>query len=67
MNTKNNQSKEINKRYALVLNTLERLEKRQYSGLDVHWCANSIDWLWKWKKITVEEKDLLCKRVIALC
>lgn len=59
---------EINKRYALVLDTLDRLERGQYTGsLDVYWCGDSIAWLWKWKKITAEEKDALCERVIALC
>lgn len=59
---------EINKRYALVLDTLDRLERGMYTGgLDVYWCGNSITWLWKFRKITAEEKDALCDRVIALC
>lgn len=58
----------ISKRYKLVLDTLDRLERGMYTGdFDIYWCGDSIAWLWKWKKITAEEKDMLCDRVIALC
>lgn len=61
-------TEKINKRYALVLDTLDRLERGMYTGnLDIYWCGNSIDWLWKWKKITRAEMESLCDRVIALC
>ena len=67
-NKKINKANEINKRYALVLDILDALESGRYTGnLDIYWCGNSISWLWKWKKITAEEKDILCERVIALC
>ena len=63
-----NKAKEINKRYALVLDTLDKLERGLYTGgLDIHWVGDSIGWLWKWKKITTDEKDVLCDRVIAYC
>lgn len=59
---------EINKRYTLVLKTLDRLERGIYTGsMDIYWVGDSISWLWKWKKITAEEKDALCNRVIAYC
>ena len=62
-----NKTNEINKRYALVLKTLDRLERGMYTGsLDIHWVSDSITWLWKWKKITKEELDVLCDRVIVL-
>lgn len=64
---KNNADK-INKRHTLVLKTLDKLERGQYTGsLDIHWVADSITWLWKWKKITREEMEALCDRVIAYC
>ena len=67
-NKKTNKANEINKRYALVLDTLDRLERGMWTGgLDIHWCSDSIVWLWKWRKITAEEKDTLCERVIAYC
>lgn len=62
---KTNKENGINKRYALVLKTLDRLERGMYtSGLDIHWVSDSISWLWKWKKITKEEMESLCDRVI---
>ena len=58
----------IHKRHALVLKTLDALERGMYTGgLDIHWCGDSIGWLWKWKKITKEEMESLCNRVIAYC
>ena len=42
-----NKTKEINRRYALVLDTLDRLERGQYTGsLDIYWVGDSICWLW---------------------
>lgn len=68
MKTKTNKAKDVNKRYVLVLDTLDRLERGQYTGgLDIYWCGDSIAWLWKFRKITAEEKDSLCERVIAYC
>lgn len=67
MKSKTCKAEEINKRYALVLNTLDALERSQYTGgLDLYWCVCSIDWLWKWKKITKVEFDALCDRVMDL-
>ena len=64
----NSKTDKINKRYALVLDILNRLERGQYTGsLDVYWVGDSISWLWKWKKITKEEMESLCDRVIAYC
>jgi len=65
-NKKTDKAKEINKRYALVLDTLDCLETSKYTGLDLYWCICSIDWLWKWKKITKAEFDALCVRVMNL-
>jgi hypothetical protein len=56
----------LNRRYLLVLETLDRLERGMYSGLDAHWCSDSIGWLWKWKKINQTQMHELCDRVIAL-
>ena len=56
VNKKTNKSDKengIHKRHALVLKTLDALERGMYTGgLDIHWCGDSIGWLWKWKKIT---------------
>ena len=56
-----------NKRYNLLIDTIERLEHGKYTGgLDYGWCCDSITWLWKWKKITKEEMESLCNRMIAI-
>lgn len=53
-------------RYNLLIRTLDRLEKSMYTEVDIHWCCDTIGWLWKWKKITEEEMNVLCDRVIAI-
>lgn len=54
-------------RHELLLDTLDRLELNKYTGgLDIHWCSDTICWLWKWRKITKEEMESLCDRVIIL-
>lgn len=63
---KHNTNKEC-KRYDLLIETIDKLERDVWTGsLDVHWCCNSITWLWKWKKITEEQKNSLCDRIIEL-
>lgn len=55
------------KRYKLLLKTLDALELGQYTGgLNASWCSDTICWLWRFRKITKEEKDALCNRVINL-
>ena len=53
-------------RYKLLIETIEKLERREYTGFDTYWCANTINWLWKWKNITKEEMESLCDRVVAV-
>lgn len=55
-------------RYSLLMETIERYENFQYvdRALSISWCCDSISWLWKWRKITAEEKDSLCDRMIAI-
>lgn len=55
-----------NTRYDLLIKTIERYERFQYVDLDIEWCCNTITWLWKWRKISAEEKDSLCDRMIAI-
>ena len=57
-----------NKRYNLLINTIEKYESFQHvdRALNIDWCCDSITWLWKWRKITEEEKDSLCNRMIAI-
>lgn len=69
MATKSNKAKETKDmyRYKLLIKNLDRLERSLRAEVDIHWCSNTISWLWKWKKITKEEADILCERVIDLC
>lgn len=53
-------------RYKLLIDTIERLEQRKHTSLDTLWCANTITWLWKWRKITKREMESLCDRIITI-
>lgn len=55
-------------RYNLLMETIERYEsfKPVDRTLSISWCCDSINWLWKWRKITAEEKNSLCDRMIAI-
>lgn len=55
--------------YERLLETLDRLENYKYVGDTMNklsWCSDTITWLWKWRKITKEEMESLCNRVIVL-
>lgn len=52
--------------YQKINDALNRLENGYYAIHDASWCASRIDWAWKFRKITREEKDELCDRTIAL-
>jgi len=38
-------------------------EYKPWHDKSIEWICNRIDWCWKWKKITEEEKDELVDRV----
>lgn len=61
-------SDNVCKRYNLLIDTIERYENFKYVDreLSISWCCDSIVWLWKWRKITEEEKDSLCNRMISI-
>ena len=53
--------------YLLLLNTISDLENgKNTAERDSRWCAETISRLWDQKKITGEEVDILCNRVIEL-
>lgn len=56
------------KRYNLLLDTIDRYENFKYvpRELSISWCNDSICWLWKWRKISREEMESLCERMIAV-
>ena len=39
---------------------------RPYHNRSLEWICDRIDWCWKWKKISEQEKDELCNRAIAV-
>lgn len=39
---------------------------KPYHLRSIEWICNRIDWCWKWKKITEQEKNELCNRVIVV-
>ena len=57
-----------NTRYNLLIDTIERYENFKYvpNTLSISWCCDSIDWLWKWRKITKQEMESLCDRMILI-
>lgn len=58
--TKKDYYKEIDK----ALKSYE--ENKPWHLQDMSWISDRIDWCWKWKKITKEQKDELCERTISL-
>ena len=37
---------------------------KPYHTRDIEWISNRISWCWKWRKITKEQMEELCDRVI---
>lgn len=52
--------------YKEIDSELQRFEAFIRPSKGISWCANRIDWCWKFRKITSQQKDELCDRVIAL-
>ena len=52
--------------YGEIDEALQRLENFKYVTHDIHWCANRIDWCWKFRHITEEQKNELCDRAIVV-
>ena len=45
---------------------LDRLEAGKPSIYSIEWCTNRIDWLWRFRHISEEEKDELCEQAIRI-
>ena len=55
----------MNKFYDEINKALSSYETyKPYHIKSIDWICNRIDWCWKWRKITKEQKDELCDRVI---
>lgn len=41
-------------------------EHRQFHPRTLSWLSDRIDWCWKWRKITEEQCDELCNRMVEI-
>ena len=54
-----------NKYYLEIDKALHSYEEcKPYHTKNIDWIANRITWCWKWKKISKEQMEELCDRVI---
>ena len=52
--------------YKEIDSELQRFENYMRPVKGISWCTNRIGWCWKFRKITGQQKDELCDRVITL-
>ncbi len=52
--------------YKEIDKTLTAIENYKYAPHSIDWCADRIDWCWKWRKITREQMESLAERVITV-
>lgn len=57
----------MNKFYDEIDKALQSYENyRPYHTRKIEWISNRICWCWKWRKITKEQMEELCDRVIVV-
>ena len=55
----------MNKFYNEIDKALQSYENyKPYHSRKIEWISNRISWCWKWRKITKEQMEELCDRVI---
>lgn len=55
----------MNKFYDEIDKALQSYEAyKPYHTRNIEWISNRISWCWKWRKITREQMEELCDRVI---
>lgn len=55
----------MNKFYDEIDKALRSYENyKPYHDKKIEWISNRITWCWKWRKITKEQMEELCDRVI---
>ena len=55
----------MNKFYSEIDKALQSYENcKPYHTRNIEWISNRISWCWKWRKITKEQMEELCDRVI---
>ena len=57
----------MNKYYSEIDKALQSYENyKPYHTHNIEWISNRISWCWKWRKITKEQMEELCDRVIKI-
>ena len=57
----------MNKFYSEIDKALQSYENyKPYHPHKIEWISDRISWCWKWKKITKEQMEELCDRLIAV-
>ena len=57
----------MNKFYDEIDKALRPYEEyKPYTPKKIEWISDRISWCWKWKKITKEQMEELCDRVVAV-
>ena len=57
----------MNKFYDEIDKALRSYEDyKPYHDKKIEWISNRITWCWKWRKITKEQMEELCDRVIII-
>ena len=51
------------KEYERIKTRLDDIERGRASKQMLHWCADRVDWAWKWRKISREEMEELANCV----
>lgn len=49
--------------YSEIDKSLTAHERGKYAQHSLDWCADRVDWCWKWRKITREQMEELADRV----
>lgn len=53
------------KEFVKIHERLCAVETRRY-GASLDWCIEHLDWAWRWRKITEEEKNQLADRILII-
>lgn len=49
-----------------VQKELDRMSAGKYSSFTIGQLADQVSWLWKWRKITHDEMEMMCLQVISI-
>lgn len=55
-----------NSEYRKIHKHLTRIAQGKYCEVTLDWCADRVDWAWKWRKISQEEMEELASWISRL-